>query len=137
MRKIAALLVSSLALLSVGSATAADRWGWSDITGPGLSQTAGAGSWAPIGILGQSLAHAAADVKVVQLPLGGEPPAVAGSIAGALPHLQDAVAAVRTAVAEDPLLRTNLEAQGFRPEQVIGLSRSATGGVTVFVTSNA
>ena len=59
-----------------------------------------------------------------------------GVLAGALPQLQEAVDAIRTMVASDPALITNLTARGLTPDDVVGLSTSSHG-VTLFVSSNA
>jgi hypothetical protein len=133
MKHIAALLLSTLTLLTFGGSQAAERWGWSDVTGPHLLPAARQESWAPIGALGRYVANGVDHVDIVPVSLklgpGGPTPVAA--------QLNAAVDAIRTVVADDPLLVTNLKARGFGPEDVVGLSHSPYGTVTLFVMSEA
>lgn len=133
MKHIAALLLSTLALLTFSGSQGAERWGWSEITGPRLLPAAREDSWVPVGVLGNYVAGGAARVQIVPLSLKPELRA-STSVA---PQLGAAVDAIRSVVADDPLLVTNLKARGFDPEDVVGLSHSPFGIVTVFVTSQA
>jgi hypothetical protein len=133
MKHIAALLLSTLTLLTFGGSQAAERWGSWAIAGPKLLPAAREESWVPVGALGRYVANGAARVDVVPLNLevGLDGPS---SFA---PQLSAAVEAIRSVVADDPLLVTNLKARGFSPEDVVGLNHSPLGTVTLFVTSQA
>jgi hypothetical protein len=56
-------------------------------------------------------------------------------MASALPQLEEAIAAIRTVVAQDPALFTNLKARGFAPDDVVGLTHGPSGEVTLFVSN--
>ena len=137
MKQIVALLLATVTLLTFSDASASDRWGWSKLTGPELLPAAREDSWVPVDALGAYVAGGATRVKVV--PLAIEPAAakVPGALAAALPPLDEAIEAIRTVVAQDPALSTNLKARGFGPDDVVGLSHGPSGEVTLFVSTQA
>jgi hypothetical protein len=134
MKQIAALLLSTVALLTFGDASASDRWGWSALTAPELLPAAHEDSWVPVNALG---AYVTGVSRVKVVPLSIEPAAakVPGAMASALPQLEEAIAAIRTVVAQDPALFTNLKARGFAPDDVVGLTHGPSGEVTLFVSN--
>jgi hypothetical protein len=137
MKQIAALLLATATLLTFGNSSASERWGWSAPQGPELLPAAREDSWVPVDMLGRLVADQATRINVVPLPV--EPPAasVPGALSAALPQLDEAIEAIRTVVAQDPVLSTNLKARGFGPDDVVGLSHGPSGEVTLFVSNQA
>jgi hypothetical protein len=133
MKQIAALLLSTVALLTFGGSQAAEGGRWFDIAGPQLAPAARQESWVPVGALGRYVANGVAHVDVVALSLkpGLHDPA------SIQPPLEAAVDAIRKVVSDDPVLMTNLEARGYSLDDVVGLSHSPFGKVTLFVTTQA
>ena len=132
MKHIAALLLATVSLLTFNAgADASDRWGWSAIDKMK--------AWPQSqDVLLAQLDKYVLNGKVNVVPIDIDPVALKapGVLAGALPQLQEAVDAIRTMVASDPALITNLTARGLTPDDVVGLSTSSHG-VTLFVSSNA
>jgi hypothetical protein len=135
MKQIAALLLATVALLTFGEASASDRWGWSSLTEPRLPPAAHEDSWVPVDALGANVGGGVSRVKVVQLSVEPAAAKVPGAMASALPQLAEAIAAIRTVVAQDPALSTNLKARGFSPDDVVGLTHGPSGEVTLFVSN--
>lgn len=136
MKQIAALLVSTLVLLSFGSSQAAERWGWAGLSHPTLWPAARQDSWVPVGAL-SSYANAAAHVTIVPIEIEPAASRVPGALSVALPQLEEAVEAIRAVVAQDPALVASLKARGLSPGDVLGLSSAPSGRITLFVTGEA
>lgn len=134
MKQIAALLLATVSLLTFTDASAADRWGWSDLETPQLLPAAREDSWVPIGALGSYVANGATRVKVVPLAVEATATKAPGILSAAFPQLDEALEAIRVVVAEDPALSTNLKARGFDPDDVVGLTHGPSGEVTLFVS---
>lgn len=137
MKQIAALLLSTVTLLTFGNASASERWGWSELQGPVLLPAAHEDSWVPVGVLGRLGAREATRVNVVPLIVEPADAKVPGMLLAALPQLEEAIEAIRAVVVQDPVLSTNLKARGFSPDDVVGLSHGPTGEVTLFVSNQA
>jgi hypothetical protein len=133
MKQIAALLLATVSLLTFTNASAADRWGWSDLEAPQLLPTASEDAWVPVGLLGSHVGNGGTRVKVVPLAVEAISTKAPGSLSAAFPQLDEALEAIRLVVAEDPALSTNLKARGFDPDDVIGLTHGPSGEVTLFV----
>lgn len=131
-KQILALVLAAAALATVGSpSVAGQRWGWSDIAGPRAWLTL-TPPLVPVEDIRTYVGAAAPKVDIV--PLTIEPSALKapGILAASAPVLEEAMEAVRSIVAGNPLLRTNLEARGLDPADVVGISHLA-GGLTLFV----
>jgi hypothetical protein len=132
MKQIAALLLSTVALLTFTETQAAERWGWSALTEPQLMPAAKVASWVPIHAL-TATDRVANRVRVVPLTI---PPTASGfpeTLAAPSTQWGAAVEAVRTVVARDPDLVTTLRERGYQPDDVVGLSHAPSGSVTLFV----
>ena len=130
MKKIAALLLATVSLLTFG-ADASDRWGWAALH---EMKAWPASKDVPLVQLDSYVVDG--DISVV--PLDVDPAALKapGLLAAALPEFKDAVEAIRTLVANDPALVTNLKARGLSPDDVVGLA-STSQGLTLFVSTAA
>lgn len=137
MKQITALLLATVTLLTFGSASGSERWGWSQLEGPRLLPAAGEGSWVPVGALGRFVGSKATSVEVVPLAIEAAALKAPGALSAALPQLDEAIEAIRTVVAQDPVLSTNLKARGYGPNDVVGVSHGPSGAVTLFVSSQA
>lgn len=131
-KQILALLLATTALVTFSAPSEAQRWGWSEIKGPiGWARDA----FAPLDDIKRYFGEAApVEVNVVPVdvnPLAAKTP---GLLANAVPALEEALAAIRTVVADDPVLLTNLKARGLDADNVVGLSQSPEG-VTLFVSN--
>jgi hypothetical protein len=137
MKQIAALLLSTAFLLTFGSASASERWGWDELDGARLLPAAKQDSWVPVDALERHLATGTPRVEIVPLTIEAAATKAPGALSTALPQLDEAIAAIRTLVAQDPALSTNLRARGFDPEDVLGLTHGPSGEVTLFVSNQA
>jgi hypothetical protein len=132
-KHVLALLLSAVALATFTASPLAQRWGWSDLAGPTAWASAGSPT-VPVEDIG-AYVGAVAPVGVNVVPLDVDPAALKtpGILAEALPALEEALAAIRIVVADDPVLVTNLKARGLDPSNVVGLTHSPEG-VTLFVS---
>lgn len=130
-KQILALLLATAAFVTFSAPSEAQRWGWSEITGP----IAWAGdALVPIKAIKDYVGEAApVAVNVVPVDVNLLAARTTGAVANAVPALEEALAAIRTVVADDPVLLTDLKARGLDVDNVVGLSRSPEG-VTLFVT---
>jgi hypothetical protein len=136
MKRIAALLISTLALLTFSTSQGAERWGWSELSGPTFWPASHDDSWVPVGALSR-YADAAARITIVPLSLEPAAARVPGALSAALPQLEEAVEAIRAVVAQDAALVANLKARGLSPSDVVGLTNAPSGEITLFVTGRA
>jgi hypothetical protein len=133
-KHVLALLLSAAALVTFTATPLAQRWGWSELAGP-TAWVSASKPTVPVTDIGAYVGEAAAvGVKVV--PLDVDPAALRapGILAEALPALDEALAAIRMVVAEDPVLVTNLKARGLDAHNVVGLTHSPDG-ITLFVSN--
>ena len=128
---------ATVTLLTFGSASGSDRWGWAELEGPQLQPAARESSWVPVGALDRLVGNEATSVKVVSLAIEPAATKSPGALSVALPQLDEAIEAIRAVVARDPVLSTNLKARGLGPGDVVGLSHGPAGEVTLFVSSHA
>ena len=132
MKQIAALLLSTVALLTFSGVSAAERWGWSDLAQPQIRLEAS--SWAPLWALGSDIGDGA-QVSVVPLEVDPAATKAPGVLSAALPQIDEALDALRTVVSEDPVLLTSLKVRGLGPDDVVGITHSPDGNVTLFVST--
>jgi hypothetical protein len=141
MKKIGSLVAASLLALATPSVAAGvERWGWSDLAAAqswkeARIDIAGA-NWQPIGDM-QKHAGTVSGLKVDVVPVPLDPKLVKepGVLAALAPGFDDALAAIRKAVASDPAVNGRLEAEGYKPDDVIGFGKLKDGTVAVFVDS--
>ena len=117
MKKIASLLAASLFALALLSSpvAAGNQSNWMTYDWPAL-----ASSSSPA-------------VNVVTVPIAPNAAKLPGILASAWPQYEEAIAAVRSAIAKDPSLKAELEAKGVAPDKVIGITYSRNGSIAVLV----
>lgn len=128
-----AALFSAAAFVTFSTASDAERWGWSAVTGP-RAWIVDDQSMVPLPEIGAYVGDAGSQ-RVTVVPVEVEPAATKspGVLAGVLPALEDALDAIRVIVANNPTLSTNLKARGLDPADVVGINHSADG-ITLFVS---
>lgn len=133
-KHILALLLSAAALVTFTASPMAQRWGWTELPGP----TVWSGSNDAMVPLKELAAYvgSTASMPVSVVPVAIDPAALKspGILAGTVPVLEEALAAIRVVVASNPLLATNLAARGLNADNVVGLTHSADG-ITLFVSN--
>ena len=142
MKKIASLIAASFCLLALSApATAAERWGWSDLAAQSWKEAwldLSHVSWAPAAeVLKYASAVATPKVDVVPVPLDPKLIKQPGALAAIAPSFEDALDAVRKVVADDPVVARHLEAEGYKLDDVVGFGKLKDGTVAVFVDNAA
>lgn len=119
MKKIASLLAASVCLLAFlpSAAGAGSQSGWRDYDWPSLRA-----QFPPA----FSVIAVQVDPTVAKVP---------GILASAWPQYREAIAAVRSAIAQDPDLRSALDAKGVPPDKIIGITRAPNGRLAVLVSA--
>ena len=119
MKKIASLLAASICVLALAPTATGASVGssWASYDWPSL-----AGGQSPT------------EVSIVPMPVDPSVVKVPGILAKAWPKYQEAIAAVRSAIVEDPDLKAALDAKGLAPDKVIGITYQRNGGIAVLVS---
>jgi len=117
MKKIASLLAASLCTLAFLSSAAAagNPSSWMTYDWPALDSPSSPA------------------VEVVTVPVAPNAAKLPGILASAWPQYEEAIAAVRSAIVQDPSLKAELEAKGVAPDKVIGITYSRNGAIAVLV----
>ena len=121
-KQILSWLLATAALLTFTGSSNAERWGWSDLER----------MWSTDAMAAPAGAAQALPVSVVPVEVDPVTLKAPGVLASALPPLEDALAAIRVVVEDDPVLLGTLRARGLSAEDVVGLSHSRDG-ITLFV----
>lgn len=119
MKKIASLLAASICLL---------------VLLPSATAAAGQSSWATYDWPALSAGSAQSEVSVVAVPLDPTAAKMPGILAKAWPQYQEAIQAVRSAIAHSPDLKAALDAKGVAPDRVIGITHAPNGRLAVLVS---
>jgi hypothetical protein len=118
MKKIASLLAASVCLLALlpSATAAAGLSGWTNYDWPSPG------------------AKPSPDVSIVAVPVDPTAANVPGIFAKAWPKYQEAIQAVRSAIAHSPDLKATLDAKGVAADKVIGITHAPDGRIAVLVS---